>query len=182
MLGPKALRTCSVCRDKLRTARIPVQVPGPSSRGISTTPPSRNLDTKSISNDIDDSVFASHPLTNPDTSHGLRKTLIGLEVEGPEGEGEEVEWTPREERRSPAAVFGSKRIGLEVVPRRMEENIQSEINSMSPSCQCTESFDVYPHEAKDEGADDRPPPPRNPRSFPIFVNCINKTTIETRTI
>jgi hypothetical protein len=89
--------------------------------------------TKSISNDIDDSVFASHPLTNPDISHGLRKALVGLEVEGQEGEGEEEEWTPREERRSPAAVFGSKRIGLEVVPRRMEENIQSEINSMSPS-------------------------------------------------
>jgi hypothetical protein len=45
---------------------------------------------------------------------------------GPE---EEEAWTPREERRSPAAVFGSKRLGLETIPRRMEENIQSEIDS-----------------------------------------------------
>jgi hypothetical protein len=51
---------------------------------------------------------------------------------GKEIEEEEEEWIPREERRSPAAVFGSKRVGLETVPRRMEENIQSEINSMSP--------------------------------------------------
>jgi hypothetical protein len=48
-----------------------------------------------------------------------------------EGEVDE-EWVPREERRSPAAVFGSKRIGLEVIPRRLEENIQLEITSMSP--------------------------------------------------
>ena len=77
--------------------------------------------------EIDDSVFASHPLTNP-ISRGSQSMALDRE----RGiEEEEEEWAPREERRSPAAVFGSKRVGLEVVPRRMEENIQSEINSMS---------------------------------------------------
>jgi hypothetical protein len=112
MLGTKALRTCSVCRDKLRSIRL-VQA-GPS-RGINTQP-----------NSIDDSVFTSHPLRNTSPGYGLNKLDEGRGVEE-----EEEDWVPREERRSPAAVFGSKRVGLEVVPRRMEENIQSEINSMS---------------------------------------------------
>jgi hypothetical protein len=114
MLGTKALRTCSICRDKVRSIRL-VQA-GPS-RGINTQPDSRT---------IDDSVFTSHPLTDPSPGYGLNKLDGSREVEE-----EEENWTPREERRSPAAVFGSKRVGLEVVPRRMEENIQSEINSMS---------------------------------------------------
>jgi hypothetical protein len=120
MLRSKALRTCSVCRDKLRSIRLgnSLQVAGPS-RGINTQPNSRT---------IDDSVFTSHPLTDPSPGYGLNK-LDGSR----EAEEEEEEWVPREERRSPAAVFGSKRVGLEVVPRRMEENIQSEINSMSSS-------------------------------------------------
>jgi hypothetical protein len=118
MLRSKALRTCSVCRDELRSIRLgnSLQVAGPS-RGINTQPNSRT---------IDDSVFTSHPLTDPSPGYGLNK-LDGSR------EAEEEEWVPREERRSPAAVFGSKRVGLEVVPRRMEENIQSEINSMSSS-------------------------------------------------
>jgi hypothetical protein len=131
MLGSRAFKTCSVCRDKLRTSQIPLlQLGGPSStRSISTTPKTGNLDSKSLGNDIDDSVFVSHPLTNPIL--GRSQNMVShKEMEG-DVDGEE-EWTPREERRSPAAVFGSKRIGLEVVPRRMEENIQSEINSMSP--------------------------------------------------
>ena len=117
MLGTKALRTCSVCRDKLRSIRLgnPLRVAGPS-RGINTQP-----------NSIDDSVFTSHPLTDPSPGYGLINKLDGTKGL----EEEEEEWVPREERRSPAAVFGSKRVGLEVVPRRMEENIQSEINSMS---------------------------------------------------
>jgi hypothetical protein len=107
-----------VCRDKVRSIRLgnPLQAAGPS-RGINTQPDSR----------IDDSVFTSHPLTDPSPSYGL----VNKVDEGREVEEEEEEWVPREERRSPAAVFGSKRVGLEVVPRRMEENIQSEINSMS---------------------------------------------------
>jgi hypothetical protein len=118
MLGTKALRTCAICRDKLRSIRLanPLQVAG-SSRGINTQSDSRT---------IDDSVFTSHPLTDPSPGYGLNKLDGNREVEE-----EESEWVPREERRSPAAVFGSKRVGLEVVPRRMEENIQSEINSMS---------------------------------------------------
>jgi hypothetical protein len=118
MLGTKALRTCSVCRDKVRSIRLgnPLRAAGPS-RGINTQPDSRT---------IDDSVFTSHPLTDPSPGYGLNKLDEGRGVEE-----EEDEWVPREERRSPAAVFGSKRVGLEVVPRRMEENIQSEINSMS---------------------------------------------------
>jgi hypothetical protein len=129
MLGSRAFKTCSVCRDKLRTAQIPLlQLGGPSStRSISTTPKTGNLDSKSFGNDIDDSVFAPHSLTNPVVRHS-QNTAMRREMEG-DVDGEE-EWTPREERRSPAAVFGSKRIGLEVVPRRMEENIQSEINSL----------------------------------------------------
>jgi hypothetical protein len=115
MLGTKALRTCSICRDKLRSIRL-VQA-GPS-RGINTQPDSRT---------IDDSVFTSHPLTDPSPGYGL----VNKSDEGRGIEEEDEEWTPREERRSPAAVFGSKRVGLEVVPRRMEENIQSEINSTS---------------------------------------------------
>jgi hypothetical protein len=35
---------------------------------------------------------------------------------------------PREERRSPAAVLGSKRIGLIVPPERLSSAIQNEIN------------------------------------------------------
>jgi hypothetical protein len=118
MLGTKALRTCSVCRDKLRSIRLgnPLQVAGPS----------RAINTQSDSRTIDDSVFTSHPLTDPSPGYGLNKLDEGRGVEE-----EEEDWVPREERRSPAAVFGSKRVGLEVVPRRMEENIQSEINSMS---------------------------------------------------
>lgn len=138
MLGSKALRTCSVCRDKLRTSRINgvLQVAGPSSsRTLNTTPKHDYLaESKSIGTDIDDSVFASHPLTNPDSNHGHRRisaTRASEEGQGLEDGGEE--WIPREERRSPAAVFGSKRVGLETVPRRMEENIQSEINSMFAS-------------------------------------------------
>lgn len=138
MLGSKALRTCSVCRDKLRTSRINgvLQVAGPSSsRTLNTTPKHDYLaESKSIGTDIDDSVFASHPLTNPDSNHGHRRisaTRASEEGQGLEDGGEE--WIPREERRSPAAVFGSKRVGLEMVPRRMEENIQSEINSMYSS-------------------------------------------------
>jgi len=118
MLGTKALRTCSVCRDKLRSIRL-----GPSTGG-----PSRRINTQSDSRTIDDSVFTSHPLTDPSPGYGL----VNKSDEGKGVEEEEDEWVPREERRSPAAVFGSKRVGLEVVPRRMEENIQSEINSMSP--------------------------------------------------
>ena len=117
MLGTKTLRTCSVCRDKLRSIRL-----GPSTGG-----PSRRINTQSDSRTIDDSVFTSHPLTDPSPGYGLvNKSDSG---KGVEDEGEE--WVPREERRSPAAVFGSKRVGLEVVPRRMEENIQSGINSTS---------------------------------------------------
>lgn len=129
MLGSKALRTCSVCRDRLRTAqRSILQVSGPSSsRAITTSSKTGYMaDTKSIGNDIDESVFASHPLTNPEQHSQSSNSGASREVEE-----EEEEWTPREERRSPAAVFGSKRVGLEVVPTRMEENIQSEINSMS---------------------------------------------------
>jgi hypothetical protein len=127
MLGSKALRTCSICRDKIRSVRLgPLQSGGPS-RGINTQHP----DT-TINSGIDDSVFASHPLTDPSTGLGHGQT----NRPGKEIEEEEEEWTPREERRSPAAVFGSKRVGLETVPRRMEENIQSEINSTFP-CQLT---------------------------------------------
>jgi len=115
MLGSKALRTCSVCRDKLRSVRL----------GSIQAGPSRGINTQSDS--IDDSVFTSHPLTDPTPGYGLVNKLDGQR----RLEEEEDEWVPREERRSPAAVFGSKRVGLEVVPRRMEENIQSEINSMS---------------------------------------------------
>ena len=115
MLGSKALRTCSVCRDKLRSVRL----------GSIQAGPSRGINAQSDS--IDDSVFTSHPLTDPTPGYGLVNKLDGQR----RLEEEEDEWVPREERRSPAAVFGSKRVGLEVVPRRMEENIQSEINSMS---------------------------------------------------
>jgi hypothetical protein len=174
MLGSKALRTCSVCRDKLRSIRL-VQA-GPS-RGINTQPDSRT---------IDDSVFTSHPLTDPSPGYGLNK-LDGSR----EAEDEEEEWVPREERRSPAAVFGSKRVGLEVVPRRMEENIQSEINSMSLLHLFLFFIVPLPHhqfglieegDATWKEADIRSPPPRNPGSTPILPNDKYKTEIKTREI
>ena len=156
MLGTKALRTCSVCRDKLRSIRLgnPLQVAGPS-RGINTQPDSKT---------IDDSVFTSHPLTDPSPGYG-QLTKLGGEREVEE---EEEEWVPREERRSPAAVFGSKRVGLEVVPRRMEENIQSEINSMSflkttnlLLKRLVRMTIKFRDEQRERDADIRPPPSRN---------------------
>ena len=48
-------------------------------------------------------------------------------------EESEEEWEPREERRSPAAVFGSKRVGLEIIPEGLEERIKAEIaGKLSP--------------------------------------------------
>ena len=48
------------------------------------------------------------------------------------GEDDEyaAEWEPREERRSPAAVLGSKRIGLVVLPEQLVDGIQAEISGM----------------------------------------------------
>lgn len=186
MLGSKALRTCSVCRDKLRSVRL----------GSIQAGPSRAINTQS--NSIDDSVFTSHPLTDPTPGYGLVNKLDG----GRGVEEEDEEWVPREERRSPAAVFGSKRVGLEVVPRRMEENIQSEINSMSRPqlsttiCPLSHLWSLYhgPMSTWDgpgifggasyrgREADVRSPPPRNSRSIPIFPNDIYETEIETWTI
>jgi hypothetical protein len=51
--------------------------------------------------------------------------LLGEDDEYP------AEWEPREERRSPAAVLGSKRIGLVVLPEQLVDGVQSEINGMS---------------------------------------------------
>lgn len=44
-----------------------------------------------------------------------------------EAEGKEEDDQPREERRSPAAVFGSKRVGLEVIPGGMERGVMREL-------------------------------------------------------
>jgi hypothetical protein len=99
-----------------------------SSRGITTTPKPHFLaESRRTHIDIDDSVFGASPIRNTtehdvESSRNVDNTYV-----------EEVEWIPREERRSPAAVFGSKRVGLETIPRRLEENIQSEINSTSTS-------------------------------------------------
>jgi hypothetical protein len=131
MLGTRALKTCAVCRDKLRLARMGISSHLPassSSRGITTTPKPHFLaESRRTHIDIDDSVFGASPI----------RTTTASEIESNRDVDntylEEEEWTPREERRSPAAVFGSKRIGLETIPRRLEENIQSEINSTSVS-------------------------------------------------
>lgn len=147
MLGTRALRTCAVCRDKLRLA----QVSGPSrSRGLATTPkPSFLAESRRTPIDIDDSVFGASPIRGTSRS----ESEVNTDVEHAYLEDEE--WAPREERRSPAAVFGSKRVGLETIPRRLEENIQSEINSVSSSSFVVQSW-----------TDCRPPSPRNPRSVP----------------
>lgn len=51
------------------------------------------------------------------------------ELLGDEGQEEGApEWEPRKERRSPAAVLGSKRIGLVVLPDQLVDGIQREIN------------------------------------------------------
>jgi hypothetical protein len=130
MIGKRALKTCTVCRDKIRFARLqPLSLASSSRKGITTSTRIRNLDKsgRSIKDDIDDSVFTS--LRSRSSDH----TYPGDLARGITEEGEvDEEWVPREERRSPAAVFGSKRIGLEVIPRRLEENIQLEITSTSP--------------------------------------------------
>jgi hypothetical protein len=81
---------------------------------------------------LDDSVL--HPLGTTPRISELETSLASLRDDSLLGAEEDEAWIPREERRSPAAVFGSKRLGLETIPRRMEENIQSEIDSklMSP--------------------------------------------------
>lgn len=61
---------------------------------------------------------------------GVGHTLDGeTRHDGEEGD----DWQPREERRSPAAVFGSKRIGLEVIPPSLEERIRAEMAGESVS-------------------------------------------------
>jgi hypothetical protein len=120
MIGARALRTCSVCRDKLRAATIS-RAPA-LARSIVGTSARYHVESSRIG--IDDSVFGFSSSTT--TTNRISNLSVGNEQTTPE---EDEDWAPREERRSPAAVFGSKRVGLETIPRRMDENIQSEINS-----------------------------------------------------
>lgn len=64
-------------------------------------------------------------------SEGVYAPAIDTGVDGEGQEGEGQEWESREERRSPAAVLGSKRIGLVVLPEQLVDGIQSEINGES---------------------------------------------------
>lgn len=124
MIGARALRTCSVCRDRLRATSL--RAAPAFARSVASTSAGR-YDVESSRVGLDDSVL--HPIGTTTRISDLESSLASTRGDSLLGSEEEEEWTPRKERRSPAAVFGSKRLGLETIPRRMEENIQSEIDS-----------------------------------------------------
>lgn len=63
--------------------------------------------------------------SSPEGNHGPSPQHGELELQMPE-EPDYAE--AREERRSPAAVLGSKRLGLVVLPDQLAEAVQNEIN------------------------------------------------------
>lgn len=73
------------------------------------------------------------------TQGGLPNSASG---DGPEHE-HDPESYGREERRSPAAVFGSKRIGSVVLPEQLLDSIQREIDGKSFSYYQSRHFDAH---------------------------------------
>lgn len=83
-------------------------------------------------------VTESHDLLAEDAAQSSPDRLSGESSEGAtvsstsrgnREEDSEFELAGREERRSPAAVFGSKRIGSVVLPEQLLQAIQREIDS-----------------------------------------------------
>ncbi|WVQ98051.1 3-methyl-2-oxobutanoate hydroxymethyltransferase [Kwoniella sp. CBS 9459] len=114
------------------------------------------------------------------TSTGKRPHSFGLEahglvIEDPSGDGidfarseEDSGWPDfekREERRSPAAVLGSKRVGVVVLPEEMKTGIQQQIDHLDNPRQLRESYLSLPKgpqagKGKDSRVDHRSGKPR----------------------
>lgn len=97
--------------------------------------------TSSLESDVLAGITPLKPYTTASNPGSARQSQESHELEiipGPVGSGvhdlpsrlrqqTELDSEAREERRSPAAVFGSKRVGLEIVPEKMEEGVLREL-------------------------------------------------------
>lgn len=141
LIGPRTLRLCSTCLSR-QSGRI-ARSTGSSSRLVSTSS-ARRLESRipePQTSTSSSSLVLEHPPVSTQYMNQSRSSSSSTSLSdggvGRNGSGfgligeelqEEMEWEPREERRSPAAVFGSKRIGLEMIPETLEERIQAEIS------------------------------------------------------
>jgi hypothetical protein len=130
MIAPKTLRLCSTCLSR-RNATC--------SRLINTSSKRRyHLESRIVEPSLEHPISLNRTQLGSSSSISPRSSSIPSgPIDGHELEhevGEETEgWQAREERRSPAAVFGSKRVGLEIIPETLEERIQAQISGLSPS-------------------------------------------------
>ncbi|WVF69805.1 3-methyl-2-oxobutanoate hydroxymethyltransferase [Kwoniella sp. CBS 6097] len=123
----------------------------------------------------DDEAGSASTSSNSKRPHYFGLEAHGLEVEDSSAEGFDIgpledegglpDFEKREERRSPAAVLGSKRVGVVVLPEEMKTGIQKQIDQLDNPRQLRESYLSLPKgpqagKGKDSRVDHRSGKPR----------------------
>ncbi|WVR04628.1 3-methyl-2-oxobutanoate hydroxymethyltransferase [Kwoniella sp. DSM 27419] len=147
--------------------------------GGGSNPPSKSRSANGRPSDLQDLEVITEAEDTVEKSRGRRPHTFGLNIEPtpkesassmgsvlPTEGNDEAEYERREERRSPAAVLGSKRIGVVVLPEELKNGIQSQINQLDNPRQLRESYMSLPKSSASKGKDhkvDHRSDKRNPR-------------------